>query len=103
VRDVDTLPDQDVQERGTKVSNFYDDDQTEDELIENFQELINSGTAWKLEGSVGRQAMALIRDGKCMLGEEGHIDDWGNYVPARHEVKVGTKGSPEFVEAQSNG
>ena len=62
------------------------------------QELINSGTAWRLEGSVGRAAMACIESGCCILGEEGHTDFWGNYVPSRFEVKPGTKGSIEYAE-----
>jgi len=80
------------------MSNFYDEDQTQEEYIENMQELINSGTAWQLEGSVGRAAMALIESGHCMLGETGHRDYWGNYIPSRHEVQAGTKGSPEYCE-----
>ncbi len=62
------------------------------------QELVNSGRAWILEGSVGRSCMEAINSGAVLLGEEGHRDYWGNYVPSRHEVKAGTKGSPEFVE-----
>lgn len=62
------------------------------------QELINSGAAWKLEGSVGRAAMAAIRSGECILGEEGHFDYWGNYVPSRFEVEPGTKGSVEYQQ-----
>jgi hypothetical protein len=65
--------------------------------VEALQALIDSGAAWRLEGSIGRAAMAAIEDGVCMLGEESHRDYWGNYVPSRHEVVPGTKGSPEFV------
>lgn len=83
------------------MSNFYDEDQTHEEYLANMQELINSGTAWQLEGSVGRSAMALIESGECMLGEEGHRDYWGNYVPSRHEVKSGTKGSSEYCNNRS--
>lgn len=61
------------------------------------QDLINSGTAWKLEGSVGRAAMEAIEAGECVLGEEGHKDYWGNYVPSRYEVQPGTKGSVEYA------
>ena len=61
------------------------------------QELVNSGMAWKLEGSVGRSCMEAINSGAVLLGEKGHLDYYGNYVPSRHEVKAGTKGSPEFV------
>lgn len=83
---------------------FYDEDQTHEEYVESMQELINTGTAWKLEGSVGRSAMALIESGECMLGEEGHRDYWGNYVPSRHEVESGSKGSPEYCKKeQDNG
>ena len=78
--------------------------QKHEEYIENMQDLINTGTAWKLEGSVGRSAMALIESGECMLGEEGHRDYWGNYVPSRHEVEAGSKGSPEYCKgAHDNG
>jgi hypothetical protein len=62
------------------------------------QELINSGAAWTLEGSVGRAAMACINSGCCVLGEVGHIGCWGNYVPSRTEVQAGPKGSLEYAE-----
>ncbi len=65
------------------------------------QTLIDSGQAWLLEGHVGRQAMAAIEDGTCVLGEVGHHDYWGNYVPSRHEVVPGTMGSVEFAESQA--
>lgn len=81
---------------------FYDAE-TREEYIAEMQELINSGMAWRLEGAVGRDAMNLIENGECMLGEEGHRDFWGNYVPSRHEVEAGTKGSPEFCEERANG
>jgi len=80
------------------MTQFYDAE-TREEYVAAMQDLIDTGTAWKLEGSVGREAMSLIESGECMLGEEGHRDYWGNYVPSRHEVKAGTKGSPEFCAA----
>ena len=80
---------------------FYDDDQTPEDHVQAMQELINSGMAWRLEGSVGREAMSLIESGDCMLGEVGHTDFWGNYVPSRTEVAAGTKGSPQFSGVQA--
>lgn len=68
------------------------------EDINYLQELIDSGMAWRLEGSVGREAMDAIEAGVCVLGESGHTDYWGNYVPSRYEVKPGTKGSFEYAE-----
>lgn len=82
------------------ISALWREDATEEETIEVYQELINSGQAWILEGSVGRQAMALIESGQCILGEVGHRDYWGNYVPSRYEVQPGTKGSVEYAEAR---
>lgn len=64
--------------------------------VKDAQRLINSGDAWKLEGSVGRACMALIKAGYCMLGLKGHKDYYGNYVPSRFEVKAGTKGSRKY-------
>lgn len=69
-----------------------------DELELDLQSLIDSGMAWRLEGHIGRQAMAAIEAGDCVLGEEGHHDHWGNYVPSRYEVEPGTKGSIEYAE-----
>lgn len=66
------------------------------------QELIDSGDAWRLEGSIGRQCMAAIEDGRCTLGPVGHRDYYGNYVPAIHEVKPGTKGSAEYARNVQN-
>lgn len=61
------------------------------------QDLIDSGTAWKLEGSIGRQCMAAIEAGQAMLGPKGHRDYYGNYIPSRFEVEPGTMGSPEYA------
>ena len=63
------------------------------------QDLADTGAAWSLEGSVGRTVMDAIESGQIALGESGHRDYWGNYVPSRFEVEPGTKGSVEYVEA----
>ena len=79
---------------------FENGELDETETVELFQELIDSGEAWHLQGSYGRTAMALIEAGKCLLGTEGHRDAYGNYVPSRTEVKPGSKGSVEYADAQ---
>jgi len=61
------------------------------------QAAINEGTAWKLQGAYGRELMAAITNGFCMLGTKSARDYWGNVIPARDDVKPGTKGSYEFV------
>ena len=67
-----------------------------DELA-GLQELVDTGAAWRLEGSIGRAAMDAIEAGQIALGPAGHHDYWGNYVPSRFEVEPGTKGSVEYV------
>lgn len=57
------------------------------------QAMINDGSAWKLEGSVGRHAMSLLESGVCMLPKKAHYDAYGNKVPSRDELKKGTKGT----------
>jgi len=37
----------------------------EKEMISFFQDLINNGMAWNLQGHYGRTAMALIEEGYC--------------------------------------
>lgn len=71
----------------------------EDEAI-SLQRAINGGAAWSFQGSYGRAMMDAIKAGFCMLGENGARDYWGNYIPARNEVKAGSFGSREFVVAR---
>ena len=61
--------------------------------IEDIQEKINSGMAWKLEGSYGRAAMSCLESGACMLPTEAHTDYYGNRVPSRDDLEDGSKGT----------
>ena len=61
--------------------------------ITDLQEKIDSGLAWKLEGSFGRAAMSALEDGSCMLPEEQHKDYYGTIVPSRNDLLNGTKGT----------
>ena len=76
---------------------LWREDADTNEVVAAYQELINSGQCWHMEGHTGRTAMQLIEDGYCILGEVGHKDYWGHYVPSRTEVKAGTKGSVEYA------
>ena len=66
------------------------------------QQAINGGSAWKMQGSVGRGLMEAINAGAAMLGVNSARDYYGNYIPSRSEVLAGTKGSYEFVK-KANG
>lgn len=57
------------------------------------QQLIKTGTAWRLEGSVGRAAMDALRSGACYLPTTAYRDYYGNRVPSRNDLKDGTTGT----------
>ena len=61
--------------------------------FDNYQELINSGHAWTLEGSVGRDCNATLESGACMLPKVGKANAYSGYVPSRDDLKKGTKGT----------
>jgi hypothetical protein len=62
------------------------------------QTRINSGLAWQLEGHYGRTAMSTIEDGACMLPLVPRMDAYGSIVPARTNLKEGTKGTLEHSQ-----
>lgn len=80
------------------LSALWRDDATEEEEAAVYQHLVDTGDAWRLEGAVGRAAMDMLSSGRIVLGEVGHRDFWGNYVPSRTEVEPGTLGSVEYAE-----
>ena len=61
------------------------------------QALIDSGAAWRLEGIVGRAAMAAIEAGQCAVGLEAHRDYFGNLVPSRDMLQPGSMGTVEYM------
>ena len=69
---------------------------TQEEYFDSIQRAINAGM-WSMQGSYGRAMMDAICAGRCMLGTEVAHDYWGSRIPARYEVKEGTKGSYDFV------
>lgn len=47
------------------IMDFESGECDEDQIIDGFQHLIDSGAAWSLQGSYGRTAHALIEAGHC--------------------------------------
>ena len=44
-----------------------------DQVIQAWQTLIDTGLAWQLQGWFGRQAQRLIEDGYCLPAEESRL------------------------------
>ena len=50
------------------IIRYENDEMTEEETIEFFQGLVNTGLAWSLQGHYGRVATHLIEEGLIALG-----------------------------------
>lgn len=51
-----------------RIIAYESGDLDDDQAIELFQELVDSGLAWKLQGHYGRVARALIDEGFIQIG-----------------------------------
>lgn len=51
----------------TKLIAYENGELSYDEVVELFQSLIDSGSAWVLQGSYGRTAQQLINNGDCTV------------------------------------
>lgn len=47
------------------IIRFESGEVTEEEVVENFQNMIDSGVVWQLQGFYGRTAAGLIEAGLC--------------------------------------
>ncbi len=54
-----------------RLMSFEDGQLDNKELIDLFQELVNNGMAWQLQGFYGRTAIALINEGLVTRPKEG--------------------------------
>ena len=53
-----------------RIIQYEDEGLSEEDHLSLFQELLNSGLAWQLQGSYGREAKALLEAGLITLPEE---------------------------------
>ncbi len=52
------------------IIDFENGDMDEERMVEFFQDMINSGVVWQLQGAYGRTAVALIEAGECLTADE---------------------------------
>lgn len=52
------------------VMNYEGGELDDDAIVDGFQHLIDSGTAWQLQGHYGRTAAALIEQGLCTPAQQ---------------------------------
>ena len=55
-----------------KIIEYEAGEMSEQDMIDFFQELIDSGAAWQLQGHYGRTAVSLIQAGYCHKAGEGN-------------------------------
>ena len=53
-----------------KIVQYENDELNDEETIELFQELINTGLAWQLQGHYGRTAIQFLEEGFCEHPDE---------------------------------
>jgi len=56
-----------------QIVRYESGEMEEDEVVEFFQGLIDSGLAWRLQGAYGRMAASMIRHGFCLPPVRGAI------------------------------
>ena len=64
--------------------------------VAEYQELVDTGMAWKMEGFVGRTCMDMLKSGALFLPLKDFSDYYGNVVPSRKKLKPGTTGTLEL-------
>jgi hypothetical protein len=57
----------------TGLAEGFIEAESEEQVIEAWQTLIDTGLAWQLQGWFGRQARALIDEGICLPAEESKL------------------------------
>lgn len=57
----------------TGLAEGFIEAESEEQVIEAWQTLIDTGLAWQLQGWFGRQARALIDEGICLPAEESRL------------------------------
>ena len=77
----------------TQKEKFIRDRQADFPEIEKMQDWIDKGYVWSFEGSVGRAAHRGLQCGMYFLPNQSFRNPYGQYIPSREEIRIGTEGS----------
>lgn len=77
----------------TQKEQFIRDRQKNFPQIEQMQDWIDKGYAWSMEGAVGREAMRGLESGMYFLPNQSFTNPYGQHIPSREEIRIGTEGS----------
>ena len=72
---------------------FIRERQADFPMIEKMQNWIDQGFVWSMEGSVGRKAMRGLESGMYFLPNKSFRNPYGQHIPSREEIRIGTEGS----------
>lgn len=61
-----------------------------------YQDLIDSGEAWRLGGEITQKCKEALDTGACFLAYRSHKINIFTWVPSRYQVSRGDKGSVEM-------
>lgn len=73
----------------TGIAEGFIEADSNEQVIEAWQTLIDTGLAWQLQGWFGRQAQRLIEDGYCLPAEESRLLRAAKSLGKIEFVKVG--------------
>ena len=74
----------------TGIAEGFIEADSEDQVIEAWQTLIDTGLAWQLQGWFGRQAHRLIEEGICLPAEQSRLLRAAKALGKIEFVKVGS-------------
>lgn len=66
---------------------------TPEQHLQKMQEMINNGSIWSFEGSMGRAADSALESGACYLPRHHTRNYYGTEFPCRQQLEAGSKGT----------